>query len=232
MARATALAPVGRGRRAVGDGDRLLRDPLLRVRRVPGADAARPRVLGGAADGGVLALTARRGGGGDRGRPASGPPRPARADDDRIDRGCAARARVVARGEPDRVLRGVGGARRRDGHGALRGRFHGAGQGVPRAGRAAAGDDRDDARRGARQLHLPAARTGTDRRARLARRARRAGRNPRRDDRAAPRARAARPAGRGARTRRPPVRRARRCGRGPSGCSRSRSSSPRSRRSR
>ena len=44
----------------------------------------------------------------------------------------------------------------------------------PERRRAAARDDRDDARRRARQLHLPAALPGADRRARLARRAARA----------------------------------------------------------
>src|SRR5215213_7440054 len=58
--------------------------------------------------------------------------------------------------------------RHRDDDGALRAGVHGAGQVVPRTRGTAARDDGDDARGGARQLHLPAGGPDAHRRLRLA----------------------------------------------------------------
>ena len=177
--------------------------PLLRVRRLPRADAARARLLAGRADRRVLARAARGRGGGDRRRALPRPPRAARADDGRLGRRRAARPRVVAGGGAGGLLRALDRDRARHGHRPLRARLRRARQVVPGRGRAAARDDRADARGGAVELHLPAARPGADRGPRVARRARHPRRDPRRGDRAAARARAApragRPARRGAR---------------------------------
>ena len=153
-----------------------------------------------------------------------------RAHDRRLGRRGAAGARVVARREPRRVLRAVQRDRVRDGGRALRARVHGDREVVPGRRAAPAGADRADARRGAGELHLPPALAGADRRSRLARRARHPRPDPRRRDDPAARARAS-PGARGATVRHPSeasysAADALRHGR--SGCSRPRSSWPRS----
>ena len=170
QARVAGMADAGLGhrRRALGHRDGLVGDPLLRLRRVPAADAAGARLLGGAADGRVLARPARLRGRGDRRRSTSRPPQPEDADDRRLGRRGAARARLVAGARAAGLLRALDRDRRRHGGRPLRAGLHVLAKWFPALRRAPPGDDGDDARRGARQLHLPAARPGADRRPRLA----------------------------------------------------------------